>query len=824
MRIAPLVSFGHCSVCSSSIYWFWLPLWYLLAIVLSVLHRFTDSDCPFGIFWPLYFLFFVDLLILITPLVSFGHCIVCSSSIYWFWLPLCYLFTIVLSVLHLLILTDSDCPFGLPLWYLLAIVLSVLRRFTDSDYPCSSSIYYLLIDYPFGIFWPLYCLSSSIYWFWLPLWYLLAIVFSVLRRFTDSDYPFGIFWPLYCLFFVDLLILIAFLISLAHCIVCSSSIYWFWLPLWYLLAIVLSVLRRFTYSDCPFGILWPLYCLFFVDLLILITPLVSFGHCIVCSSSIYWFWLPLWYLLAIVLSVLRRFTDSDYPFGIFWPLYCLFFVDLLILIAPLVSFGHCIVCSSSIYWFWLPFGIFWPLHCLVLSDLLILISLWYLLAIAFYVLRRFTDSDCPFGIFWPLYCLFFVDLLILITPLVSFGHCIFCSSSIYWFWLPPLVSFGHCIVCSSSIYWFGLPLWYLLAIVLSVLRRFTDSDYPFDIFWPLYFLFFVDLLILITILVSFGHCIVCSSSIYWFWLPLWYLLAIVLSVLRRFTDSDYPFGIFWPLYCLFLVDLLILIAFLISFGHCIVCSSSIYWFWLSLWYLLAIVLCFLRRFTDSDCPFGIFWPLYCLFFVDLLILITSLVSFGHCIVCSSSIYWFWLPLWYLLTIVLCVLRRLTDSDYPFGIFWPLYCLFFVDLLILIAFLISLAHCIVCSSSIYWFWLPLWYLLAIVLSVLRRFTDSDYPFGIFWPLYCLFFVDLLILIAPLVSFGHCIVCSSSIYLFWLPLWYLLAIELSVLRRFTDSDCPFVIFLPLYCLFFIDLLILIAPLASFGHCIVCSSSIY
>ena len=163
--------------------------------------------------------------------------------------------------------------------------------------------------------------------------------------------------------------------------------------------------------------------------------------------------------------------------------------------------------------------------------------------------------------------MFFVDLLILITPLVSFGHCIVCSSSIYWIWL---------------------PFWYLLAIVLSVLRQFTDSDCPLGIFWPLYFLFFVDLLILIAPLVSFDHCIVCSSSIDWFWLPLWYLLAIVLSVLRRFTDSDYPFGIFWPLYFLFFVDLLILIT---------------------LWYLLAIVLSVLRRFTNSDCPFGIFRPL-----------------------------------------------------------------------------------------------------------------------------------------------------------------------------------------------------------------------
>ena len=536
---------------------------------------------------------------------------------------------------------------------------------------------------------------------------------SVLRRFTESDYPFGTFWPLYCLFFVDLLILIAPLVSFGHCIVYSSSIYWFWLHLWYLLAIVLSVLRRFTDSDYPFGIFWPLYCLFFVDLLILITP-----------------------------------------FGIFWPLYCLFFVGLLIRIALLVSFGHCIVCSSSIYWFWLP--------------------LWYRLAIVLSVLRRFTDSDYPFGIFWPWHCVFFVDLLILIIHLVSFGHCIVCSSSIYWFWL---------------------PLWYLLTIVFSVLRRLTDSDYPSGIFWPLNWVFFVDLLILITPLVSFGHCNVCSSSIDWFWLPLWYLLAIVLSVLRRFTDSDYPFGIFWPLYCLFFVDLLIRIAPLVYFGQCIVCSGSIYWFWLPLWYLLAIVLSVLRRCTDSDCLFDIFWQLHCLFFVDLLILITTLVSFGHCIFYSSSIYWFWLPLWYLLAIALSILRRFTDSDCTFGIFWPLYCLFFVDLLILITPLVSFSHCIVYSSSIYWFWLHLWYLLTIVLSVLRRFTDSDYPFGIFWPLYCLFFVDLLILITPLVSFGHCIFCPSLIYWFWLPLWYLLAIVLSVFRRFTNADCPFGIFWPL-----------------------------
>jgi hypothetical protein len=75
--------------------------------------------------------------------------------------------------------------------------------------------------------------------------------------------------------------------------------------------------------------------------------------------------------------------------------------------------------------------------------------------------------------------------------------------------------------------------------------------------------------------------------------------------------------------------------------------------------------------------------------------------------------------------------------------------------------------------------PLWYLLAIVLSVLARLTASHYPFGIFWPLCCLFLLDLRLLITPLVYFGHCVVCSCWTCGFSLPLWYLLAIVLSVL---------------------------------------------
>ena len=649
-------------------------------------------------------------------------------------------------------------------------MLSDLLRFTDSDYIV-------------GIFWPLCCLKFSIYRFWLHLWYLLAIVLSVLLRFTHSDYLFGIFWPLCCLTFFDLQILNTPLVSFGHCVVWPSSIYRFWLHLWCLLAIVLSVLLRFTHSDDIFGILWPLCCLTFFDLQILNTPLVSFGHFVVCPSSIYRFWLHLWYLLTIVLSDRLRFTDSDYSFRIFWPLCCLIFFDLQILITPLVSFGHCVVCPSSIYRSWLP--------------------LWYLLAIVLFVLLRITDSDYLFVIFWPLCCLTFFDLQILITPLLSFGHCVVWPSSIYTFWL---------------------PLWYLLAIVLSDLLRFTDSDYSFGIFWPLCCVTFFDLQIMITPLVSFGHCVVFPSSNYRFWLPLWYLLAIVLSDLLRFTDSDYTFGIFWPLCCLTFFDLQILITPLVSFGHCVVWPSSIYRLWLPLWYLLAIVLSDLLRFTDSDNYFGVFWSLCCLFFFDILILITSLVSFGHCVVWPSSIYRFWLHLWYLLAIVLSDLLRFRDSDYLFGIFWPFWCLTFFDLQILITSLVSFGHCVVWPSPIYRFWIHLWYLLAILLSDLLRFTDSDYTFGIFWPLRCLTFFDLQILITPLVSFGHCVVWRSSIYRFWLHLWYLLAIVLSDLLRFTDSDYLFGIFWPLCCLTVFELQILITSLVSFGHSDVWPSSIY
>jgi hypothetical protein len=172
--------------------------------------------------------------------------------------------------------------------------------------------------------------------------------------------------------------------------------------------------------------------------------------------------------------------------------------------------------------------------------------------------------------------------------LVSCGHCIVCPNFDLWLLIISLVSFGHCIVCPTLIYAFWLPLCYMLAIVSSVLLRFMPSDYPFGIFWPLYHLSLLQLM-----------------------------------------PSDYPFVICWPLYHLSYFDLCLLITSLLSLGHCIVCSTLIYAFWLSLRYLLAIVSSVHLRLMPSGYTFGILWPLYRLSYFDLCLLIISLVSFGH---------------------------------------------------------------------------------------------------------------------------------------------------------------------------------------------------
>jgi hypothetical protein len=61
-------------------------------------------------------------------------------------------------------------------------------------------------------------------------------------------------------------------------------------------------------------------CICFVDRCLSFCT-CSFGHCIVCSFSIYRFWLPpfgILYIQILITSLWNlRYTDADYLFGIF---------------------------------------------------------------------------------------------------------------------------------------------------------------------------------------------------------------------------------------------------------------------------------------------------------------------------------------------------------------------------------------------------------------------------------------------------------------------------------------------------------------------------
>jgi hypothetical protein len=145
------------------------------------------------------------------------------------------------------------------------------------------------------------------------------------------------------------------------------------------------------------------------------------------------------------------------------------------------------------------------------------------------------------------------------------------------------------IVCPFSIQGLWLPHWYHLVIVLSVPFQLKASDYPLvslnampkryqwgkqkasietgqTILWPKDTNGIIRSLqlkrdrqyydqkipmgnqkpsLLITLLVSFGHSIVCPFSIQDLWLPHWYHLVIVLFVPFQLKPSVYLIGIFW---------------------------------------------------------------------------------------------------------------------------------------------------------------------------------------------------------------------------------------------------------------------------------------
>jgi hypothetical protein len=129
-----------------------------------------------------------------------------------------------------------------------------------------------------------------------------AIVFSVLLWFTDSDYSFGILWPLCCLFYFDKhngqMKMGETDNTMATGYQRDNQNPW------------IKVEQTTQWPQDTKGIIRiRLCCLFYFDSGILIIPLVSCGHCVVCSTLIHGFWLSLWYLVAIVLSVLLWYQN-----------------------------------------------------------------------------------------------------------------------------------------------------------------------------------------------------------------------------------------------------------------------------------------------------------------------------------------------------------------------------------------------------------------------------------------------------------------------------------------------------------------------------------
>ena len=132
-----------------------------------------------------------------------------------------------------------------------------------------------------------------------------------------------------CMFCRSLFVLLSFfLLAIA---VCPSSIYGFWLPLWYL--------QTFNhYIFCPssiYGFWLPLWYL------------QTFNHYIVCPSSIYGFWLPLWYLQTFLRIKWHQKLHQNKTI-----MQCLFFSDTVMIkryYTEILSKNYCLYMSNSNY-------------------------------------------------------------------------------------------------------------------------------------------------------------------------------------------------------------------------------------------------------------------------------------------------------------------------------------------------------------------------------------------------------------------------------------------------------------------------------------------
>ena len=131
--------------------------------------------------------------------------------------------------------------------------------------------------------------------------------------------------------------------------------------------------------------------------------------------------------------------------------------------------------------------------CFLCSVLYIIV--WPFVFFLFAFVLRFTASDYLFGTFKLLFfhCICSRNFVYETKLLICF---IFTSLPQFYVGVRVCQSFLFCVVFCRSLF---VP----LSIALSVLLWITASYYPFRIF------------------------VVCSSSIYGFWLPLWYLQTLL---------------------------------------------------------------------------------------------------------------------------------------------------------------------------------------------------------------------------------------------------------------------------------------------------------
>ena len=313
-------------------------------------------------------------------------------------------------------------------------------------------------------------------------------------------------------------------------------------------------------------------------------------------------------IFCFLCSVLQIIVCLVVPF--FWPLYCRSFFNLWLsgvrvarslvfcvvfcrslFVLLSLSFDHCIVVPSSIYD--LVGFVFLDLQFSVQCFVDHCLSCPFLLAIVLsFLLQSMTQWGSCFSIFsflysvlqiivyfvltffWPLYCRSFFNLWL--SGVRVARSLVFCVVFCRSLFVLLSLSFGHCIVVSSSIY--DLMGFVVLDLQVSV-QCFVD------------------------------HCLYCCL----------FLLAIVLSFLLQFMAQ-------WGLCCSifsFLCSVLQIIVLLsFSFGHYIVVPSSIYGLvGFVLFDLQFSVQCFVDH-CLSCCPF--------LLLIVLSFLLQSMAQWGSC--------------------------------------------------------------------------------------------------------------------------------------------------------------------------------------------------